>query len=343
MTEIQITKDEKKLLQNYSKTTPLILIRLKTQAILFASNSVSVDIISDVVDRTAATIEKWLVDWVNRRIASIFTGHQDNQNAAILTQKQKNQVKLALEKPPSEYNLPVEFWDVSTLKEYTQTEFGTVYETDESYHFLLKFCNYSFKYPDKQSPNRATDQEITERTEEIRKEIATIKENYPDTIVFSADETRFQYESEIRKAWLQKGKKTVVKTQRSDKHQNYFGFLDNDSGKCSLFEIEKGNQDETIRVLKELKKTYPTQNLCIVWDNAAWHKSKLLRQELSTNGELANIHLINFAPYSPETNPIEHVWKWSKGKISNRSSTEWGDLKNEFEGYVNSREFDYKI
>jgi uncharacterized protein YigA (DUF484 family) len=49
--------------------------------------------------------------------------------------------------------------------------------------------------------------------------------------VFAADETRLEKQSETRRAWLKRGERTVVKTERSKEHQNYLGFLNQKTGK----------------------------------------------------------------------------------------------------------------
>ena len=70
------------------------------------------------------------------------------QASSQITKDQKQQIKEVLKQPPSDQGIPNDFWDVSALKQYISTQFDTVYESDQSYHFLLKFSNLSFKYPD---------------------------------------------------------------------------------------------------------------------------------------------------------------------------------------------------
>ena len=54
--------------------------------------------------------------------------------------------------------------------------------------------------------------------------------------------------------------------------------------------------------LKELAKQYPQDQILLVCDGAAWHKSKTLKVP-------ANITLLGIPPYTPEMNPIEQIWK----------------------------------
>lgn len=148
MREIEIFEEEKVLLKKHLKTTPLLLIRCKCQVLLMRSKGMRLGDIGDIVGRDEDTVGRWLSDWNERRMASIFTGHKDNENAAKLTREQRKEIREALQTSPSAHTLPKEFWDVPTLKKYVETKFGIVYESDQSYYFLLKFSNLSIKYPD---------------------------------------------------------------------------------------------------------------------------------------------------------------------------------------------------
>jgi len=166
----KITIEEKALLKDYLKKTPLIAIRSKCYALLIRDKGMRVKDIADIVSRDEKTISRWLKEWDDSRMASIFTGHEKNENASKLTKEQKEEIKKALSEPPSAYGIPKEFWDVPALKEYVQANFKVVYESVQSYHFLLSFSNLSFKYPDTFDRHR-DESRITERMVEIHKEI----------------------------------------------------------------------------------------------------------------------------------------------------------------------------
>lgn len=84
--QIDVTPEELNILRNWKKRSDtLILIRLKAEAVLYASRGVTTGIIADMVDRTERTVRAWLTDWHNSRLHSVVTGHADNQNAAKLT------------------------------------------------------------------------------------------------------------------------------------------------------------------------------------------------------------------------------------------------------------------
>ena len=50
----------------------------------------------------------------------------------------------------------------------------------------------------------------------------------------------------------------------------------------------------------------------LVWDNAGFHRSKDLEIP-------QNITLVPQAPYSPELNPVERIWRWVKTNVLGNS------------------------
>lgn len=338
---IVLSETEKGLLERYVRTSPLETVRLRAHCLLMRDLRVKIEDIARLVFRSVRTVTRWIEEFSERRIASLFSGTIENHNASKLTKEQREEIKRVVGETPDEYGIPKEFWDVPKLKEYLSAEFGVVYESKQSYHYLLKFAGLSFKYPDKRNPRR-DEEAIKRRVVEIREEIAPMLKD-ERWMVFTSDETRIQLEAEIRKAWLVRGRRTIVKTERTKEHQNYLGFLDQKNGACQVYEISRGNQREMIRVMRQLVKKYPDKKICIIWDNAKCHKGKMLREELKKGKRLEKIHLINFSPYAPDTNPIEHVWNYGKEKIKNRSNQLFEDIKQTFLENITNRQFIYQI
>lgn len=333
--------DERELLRNHYLKSPIALIRTKAHAVLMRDEGLRQKTIARLLIRNERTIRRYLWDFSERRMASLFSGHINNENAGKLTRQQKKEISQVLKKPPSEHGLPKEFWDIPTLKTYVRAEFGVVYESVQSYHFLLKFSNLSFKYPDKFDINR-DETKILKRLREIKREIKPLLKD-PGWEVFAADETRIVLEAFTRRAWLRKGQRTVVKVKRTRKYQNYLGFLDQKSFKCYAYELTWQNQDEVIEAFKRFLKEYPEKRICVIWDNATFHRGVKIRQELRKGGLLEKVHLISLPPYAPDLNPIEHVWKWVKDQIANQQYQDFEITKQKFKKAVNSRKFHYQI
>ncbi len=332
-----ISKKEKLTLIKYFKKGPNTLVRARAQAILMNNNNLSATVIASQLFYHENTVRTWIHTWNKERLVSLFPRYDDNDNASKLTKQQKEEIKNTLIKPDS---IPDQFWSLPQLKDHINTTFGVVYESERSYHYILKHCGLSWKLPTPFDIRR-DDIFIATRMEEIRKELKTYMKS-DDWAVLTQDETRLNHDEEIKRAWLPKGEKTVMHIERNRTGQSYFGALNQKTGAHHLLRLSWQNTDNMINTLQALSKLYPNKKLCIIWDNARWHKSKALREELKQGASLSHVHLINFPPYAPDHNPQEHVWKYGKESIRNRHFNTFNELLETFEKHMD-RKFDYKI
>ena len=342
MLKTNITEDERSILQTYSRTSPIVTVQQKCYAILIADQYLTSEVIAGIVGKTKRTVDRWIHDWNIRRSASLFSGHQDNTNASKLTKTQLEQIKEALSRPPSEYGIPKAMWDVPALKDYVSAAFGAVYESPESYYFMLRFAGLSFKYPDVFDLRRNEDL-IRERMQSIRAEIQPLQHR-DDWEIFAVDEVKMQQEAIIRRCWLKKGERTVIKVDRKQQNQSYIGFLNQKTFKCHLYEMaDKQNSKTVLVAMEQFLKEYPDKHIAIVWDNAAFHRSKEIRDQLKRGGIMERVHLIPMPPYAPDENPIEHVWNTAKQKVANLQKNSFEETKLAFSDYVASRTFRYSF
>ena len=338
---IQLSEDERHLLGAYKQTSPFKLVRRKTEALLLAEADVSLSTIASQVGRSPYAVQGWFRDWRKHRMSSIFSGHMGNNNAGKFTKDQRYEIQQVLQSPPSDFGLPKAFWDVPQLKTYTANSFDTVYESDRSYHYLLQFANLSFKYPDT-FDRRRDEQAITERMAAIRREIKPLLHR-DDWEVWASDEVRVEQEAEIRRAWLQKGERTVVKVDRKKEAQSYIGFLNQASFTCELYELSWQNSKEVLGAFERFLQHHPDKRIAVVWDNARFHKSREIREQLKRGGILERVHLIAMPPYAPDHNPIEKVWNAAKGNVANVQRETFAHTKQAFSSYIADRTFRYAI
>jgi transposase len=332
------TKEEVILLKQHYKRTSGTVSQRAHSILLSASGRTAYDI-AQVLFTSEKTVREWIKLWHKKRMASLFSGNHCNENAAKLTKEQKEEIAHVLSSPPSEYGIPKEFWDVSALREYIVGHFGVVYESPQSYHFLFKISNFSFKLPATFDIHR-NDKEVEERIKEIRRIIQPLLVD-PSWMVLAGDESRLTWEAIIRRVWLPKGEKSILKVHRESQAQNMVGFLNLKTGKPHLFLVPWQNQKEIIKVLRLIQRKYPDKRICLVWDNAGFHKGKLIRKAL--HDILSSFFLVNFPPYAPDTNPQEHVWKWAKDQIGNIQFQTLKDLTNTFKRIVTGRIYSYQI
>ena len=196
---VDVTKEKRDVLLRWKKRSDsFILVRLKAEAVLYASRGVDVSIIAEMVDRSQRTVRNWLARWRLARLCSVVTGHAGNENAAKLTRSQKEQLKKILSRPPSQSGIKADFWDVPALRDVVKIKFGVEYASDSSYQLLMRFLGMSFKLPDP-FDKRRDEAAITARMAQIRQEVAELLTQGWE--VYTVDEVRVEHEAETRRMW----------------------------------------------------------------------------------------------------------------------------------------------
>ena len=79
------------------------------------------------------------------------------------------------------------------MKQYIRAEFGAVYESDRSYHFLFKLSRFSWKLPDRFGIKR-DDRLVAAELKKIREKVEPLLTSL-HWVVLVSDETRLVWES----------------------------------------------------------------------------------------------------------------------------------------------------
>ena len=248
--QVEITPEETAVLIRWKKRADnYVLVRMKAEAILYASRGVDVGIIAEMVERTERTVQEWLAEWQATRMCSVLTGHAGNQNAAKLTRAQKEELKAILAQPPSRSGVHAEFWDVPAMREVVKILFDVEYQADSSYQLLLRLCGLSFKLPDPFDKHR-NEKAITRRMAEVKAQVKSLLDQGWE--VCTADEARLEHEAETRRMQLPKGQRTKLSVDRKKTSQSFFGALSLTSKKVKLYPIE-GNQNTEQIILASVR------------------------------------------------------------------------------------------
>ena len=314
MSTVSVDPDEQRVLLNWKKRgDTMTLIRLKAEAILYSSKDVSVEIISELVDRSQRTVSEWLSDWSYYRLKSVVTEHSGNQNAAKLTREQKEDLKSVLKSPPSESGISANFWDVPALEDVVKTRFGV---------------------------ERRDEAKIAARMHEIKEQVRRLLDAGYE--VYTVDEVRVEHEAETRRMWLPRGERTKLKVDRKKSAHSFFGALSLTKNKMKIYPITgQQNAEEITLMLARLQRETPGKKIATVLDNASFHHAKALTSLFSPGEVLERITPIFLPPYAPDHNPTEHVWNAAKGHISNLQRDTPEETFSAFINYVTGRKFDY--
>ena len=156
--QVGVTPEETAVLVRWRKRSDNhALVRMKTEAILYASEGVGIGIIAKMVERAERTVQEWPAEWRATRMCSVLTGHAGNRDAAEPARAQKEELETVLARPPSPAGVHAEFWDVPAIRDVVKTLSDAEYRSDSSYRLLLRLCGPSPEPPGpvRRAPQRA--------------------------------------------------------------------------------------------------------------------------------------------------------------------------------------------
>lgn len=124
----------------------------------------------------------------------------------------------------------------------------------------------------------------------------------PVRVVFQ-DEARFGRMQDARRCWVPEGVRAIIKHQEVREYTYAYTALCPENGKSVSLLLPLVNSDLMNLFLEEVSRQWKEYRVVMVLDQASWHLSK----ELKT---FDNIRLVPLPPYSPELNPVEHLWEY---------------------------------
>ena len=123
--------------------------------------------------------------------------------------------------------------------------------------------------------------------------------------MFFIDEMRYGLMSNYRRSWSKVGERTIIDNQQEYSNRYLYSAIDPINGdNFHMYSISDVNTLATKTFLDKLKEFYKEYHLIIVWDNAAFHKSKKLEDK--------DLTIIFLPSYSPELNPAERFFSRDK-------------------------------
>jgi transposase len=126
-------------------------------------------------------------------------------------------------------------------------------------------------------------------------------------VIMTQDEGRFGRISETGSCWAPEGIRPKVPSQIVRTFVYVYAAVCMAMGKMTSLILPYANTDMMNLFLEEVSKDFHDYFVIMVVDGASWHKSGGLRIP-------ENIRLIYQPPYSPELNPVEHLWDELKEK-----------------------------
>ena len=115
------------------------------------------------------------------------------------------------------------------------------------------------------------------------------------------DEARFGRISDTRQCWCPKPFLPICSSMVTQEYTYAYAAVSVSDGKMDSLILPYVNGDCMQIFLEEVADRHPDERIIMIMDNAGWHRNELLKMP-------GNLRVLNLPPYSPELNPVEHIW-----------------------------------
>ena len=116
------------------------------------------------------------------------------------------------------------------------------------------------------------------------------------------DEARCGRISDCRRAWAPRPVRPLVHAMLTHEYTYAYAAASPLDGKFDSLMLPHVNTECLHIVLDEMARRYPHDNIVMIMDGAGWHRSHSLALA-------ENLRVLFLPPYSPELNPVEHLWE----------------------------------
>ena len=115
------------------------------------------------------------------------------------------------------------------------------------------------------------------------------------------DEARFGRINHPRRCWAPRGMRPQAAQQIVREYIYAFGAVSPHDGELDTLVLPSVSAWTMSLFLEEVSARHPDEFILMVLDGAGWHKAGALVVP-------ANMKLLSLPPYSPQLNPVEHLW-----------------------------------
>lgn len=282
-------------------------------ALLLLAKGVDIPEVAAWLGVVEQSIYNWLHGFILERFDSLHYRTSPGR-PANLTKTQKQHLKELITAGPEEAGYPTGCWNSALIQDLILREFEVLYDVfyvSELLHTLgLSYQKARF---------------VSDHLDEAKRQ-HWIAHEWPHIVadakrrgalLLFADEASFAQWGSLARTWAPVGQQPLIKTCGKRKAYKVFGLIDYFCGRL-FYQGHHGRltADSYCNFLAWLL-TQTDQPISLIHDGAKYHTAKKTREFCATQAERLTVHQL--PSYSPDYNPIEHLWKNVKhAKTHNR-------------------------
>jgi len=279
-------------------------VALRAQMVLLSARGFSAQEIAGIQDVTDVTVYKWLDRFDEGGPEGLYDQEREGRPPK-LDEEAEEEIKRVIGEPPTEEGYNVSRWTAPRLARHLEKELG-VEVHPETVRRALRRLQFSWKRPRRKLP---PDPDYAEHMRALIDALVTAD---LDTTILFEDETELKRFPPLRRMWMPVGKQWSVDVPESNDKFCLYGALDIGTGRTITKAYPKGKSSCTRAFVEHLLSEVEGQVL-LVWDRARWHTSQAVEELLDLHERIETVLL---PKRSPETNPVEDLWRQLKKTVA---------------------------
>ncbi len=312
----------RRLQQAYASGSLQLVKRI--HALLALAQGQSVSDVAEMRARGAQTVRDYRHQYLCKGMASLVDKAPPGRPSK-LTKTQRQQLAEWIKASPQDVGYTSGCWNTPMIQDLIQRHFGVAYHP-HSIATLLKKMGFSYQKARFVSDHLNEAKRLEWRHTRWPKMLRQAKQR--KALLLFGDEASFAQWGSLSYTWAPKGQQPEVPTSGKRKAYKVFGLIDYFSGQL-FYKAHAGRfNSESYKafLLDVLSQT--TQHGVVIHDGARYHTSKAMKVFFETHAERLTIEQL--PAYSPDFNPIEHLWKKVKKEATHlKHFPEFTDLQYE--------------
>ena len=209
-----------------------------------------------------------------------------------------------IEAGPLAAGYPSGCWSTLFLQDLIQREFGRLY----NHHYLATLLrNLGFSYQKARFVSDHLDPERRRRWREETWPAILAEAARRGALLLFGDEASFAQWGSLAYTWARRGQQPTVATCGKRKALKVFGLIDYFSGRFFWQHQTARFTADAYRAFLQTVLEQTARPIILLQDGAAYHTAAAIQPFFAAHHDRLTVHQL--PGYSPDYNPIEHLWK----------------------------------